>query len=82
MIYWTLELPDKPTEIVYGSRQDLSSWLKNRQLCRRAPTDWIIDVLGDAAVTERFTYTHMPGEEPLWTLTWGKPVQGVHQDIA
>ncbi len=74
MIHWAFELPNGQTEIASGSKQDFSSWLKQRELCPRAPTDWIVDVVGKHAMSERFTYTHMPAGEPLWTLTWGMPL--------
>ncbi|MBO9100300.1 MULTISPECIES: hypothetical protein [unclassified Rhizobium] len=73
MIHWAFELPNGQTETACGSKQQFSSWLKQKALCRRSPTEWIVDVIG-TDVTERFTYTHMPAGEPLWTLTWGEPL--------
>jgi hypothetical protein len=81
MIYWTLQVPDQPTEVGFGDKNQFINWLAQRELGRTAPADWIVDVLADQMPDAVSRYTHCPGGVTLWSLTWGAPQAGAHDSV-
>jgi hypothetical protein len=79
-IYWTLQIPDLPREVGFGSPVEFIRWLNSKNLRHSASADWIIDLLGHEEPDGTTIYTHEHSGKPVWTLSWGRPQVGVHDN--
>lgn len=79
-IYWTLQIPGHPTEVGFGSPIEFIHWLNQKNLPHNAGPDWITDLLGHENPNGTTGFVQQYHGKPVWTLTWGQPQPGVHEN--